>query len=991
MTRSKLLSAVSVFLLLWILIPANLPVYGEEFPSEQPETIEPDADWPTRSDGTTPSGAANDPYLIEDAADLLAFKSKRTDKNVGNNNYKGKYIVLTNDIDLNPGWDAGSMTAPGTVWSEFYEFSGVLDGKGHTISGLWFSGSAYVGFIRNGTDCTVRNLTVDNSVFISAGSVCGFVATLKGTSVLEGITLESGFTAKGNYSVGGLLGNAYTGTEHTVRNCTFKGTVICAGNYAGGLLGDTYNGTQFTLENCCSGGTVISGGSYAGGIVGNVSKSTTFLNCAFNGTVSAADFSGGLVGRNAALLSMEDCVSFGTVRSAANAAGILGLCKGKAVLTRCVSVSSLVSDLETTAEFLTEYRTSASYAEAEKTLRDCYALTESGIRYYDAGGTLSCSALSILYGGEAAAQFLCLAERSQLPDNAAFSADGSGYYGWTVHADTVMPQVVKDLLTEHTFAATYHEATCAESDHTDLVCTTCGYSYTEWGYEKADHTSEAGWIYDPYPTEDTGGKRYQVCDVCQAVYDVEYVPIEGAVYQVITDWGKDATTVYRISSAAELMSFAAKRVSYSNYQDARVILTADIDLNPGWDAASGLRPTNILTYLFEFDGIFDGQGHTISGLYIEGNPQNNMAYACFINKLSNATVRNVRIVNSCFATEGNYAGLFGTAQGNVTIENVFADVIVRSAKYAGGILTQINTSSTVTMKNVVFAGSVSSSSVAGGILGWDNGQTIQMTACAIYGNVTVTEDICGGLIGQVSGNVSLTGCYAGGSVGGGRTQNAAVCYANKPAALVLSDCYIDAALSSLSPVAGNTGSAYSIGYGGTASESFLFVNGPSGLEAVFDGWIVSNDGKYAVPEALFCYVNGHEMTYVVTPPTCFSRGFTTGTCSYCGIQSIVDYTEPVDHTPSEEWIIDSPATETRMGSKHLECAVCGEVLDQAIIPKLKTEETEPDKTEPVTDATTEVPEPGKGCASGISFPAFLVPVLLLGIGLLEYQRKKRIG
>ncbi len=991
MKKSKFIPAVSILLIIFLIIPVTVSVFAE---ADISEVIVADADWPKRSDGTMPAGTAGDPYLIEDAADLLAFNSKRTDSNVGNNNYKGKYIILTNDIDLNPGWDAKTLTAPANVWNVFYNFSGVLDGKGHTIKGIYSTGTTYVGFIRNGTDCTVKNIKIDNSAIIASGNVCGFIATLQGTSTLDGIVLESGSTVKGKSSVGGLVGNAYNGTEHTIINCKFNGNVICSENYAGGLIGDTYQGTQFTLKNCYCGGNIVAQGLYAGGIAGNISKSSTLINCAFGGSVTSSDFAGGLVGRNAALLNIEDCISYGNVNSSANASGILGLCAGKAVLDKCISVSTLSSENNSTAEFLTEYKTSDSYVEADKTLTDCYSLSEYGVHFYDGNGSVIPSKLNIIYSGEPTAEFTKLEAKDQLPENTAFSASDDGYYGWTVYEGTVMPATVKDLLTQHTFTSTYYNATCLDYDHTDYLCTTCGYSYTEWGYEKSEHVCEQGWTYDPAPTETVGGKRYKVCDVCHTVYDVEYVPIEGATYNIISDWGKDSTTLYKISSAAELMSFAAKRATYSNYKDARVILTADIDLNPGWDASSGLRPTNVLTYMFEFDGIFDGQGHTISGLYFEGNPQNNMTYACFINKLSNATVKNLKIANSHFSTQSNYAGLFGTVQGNVTIENVFADITVESAKYAGGILTQVNADSTVILKNVVFAGSVTASQFAGGILGWDNKQTVSMTNCANYGSVNVTADTCGGLIGQVSGNVTLVNCFASGSVTTGSSKNGVITYANNPQSLTLTDCYIDSALSSLSAVAGNSGSAYTIKYGEENAEQIRSVSDLAALNEQFSGWIISNDGKYSVPESLFCYVNGHDLDCVITPPTCFSLGFTTGTCRHCGNKYIMDYVDMIEHTPSDEWIIDSPATESRMGSKHLECAVCGEVLDQAIIPKLKSENENTEAvttTQEVSDTVTETPGKSKGCSSSLFRPAFILPLLAVTSAAVMYKRQKKLS
>ena len=980
MKKQRICCAVLAGLML-LLCLTPLSVLAETQP------LTPDPDWPTRTDGTRPTGDAQDPFLIEDAADLLAFRAKRTDKTVGANNYKGKVIAITADIDLNPGWNAAALSAPDVLWGEFYEFSGTLEGGGHTIRGLYHSGSVYVGFIRNGTDCIIRNLTVDNSAFLASGTVCGLVATLKGTSTLNGVGIGSGVTVKGKSSVGGLVGNAYTGSGHSLINCTSSGTVLATDSNAGGLFGDTYQGSDLLFENCLFHGTVQAGGSHAGGIIGNISKKTELRNCAADGSVTAADFAGGLIGRNAGAVTATDCLSCGTL-TADHAAGLLGLCRGKVTLTRCVSVAAGTSLY---AEFLTEQTASETDATAEKTLTDCYGLSQNGILWLVGSAVSPTENESILYDGAEAEQFVALTSRGELPKSPAFGPNETGYFGWTVHNGCVMPMVVRDLLTAHTFETVTHPATCLDYNSTDYHCTTCGYSYTEIGHEKSAHTDADDWIYDPAPTETAGGKRYRICDVCESLYDIEYVPVEGAVYEPTPDWGKDSTTLYTISSASDLMAFAAKRTAYASYRNARVILTADIDLNPGWDPSSGLRPTNVLTYLFEFCGILDGQGHTISGLYMEGNPQNNNAYACLISKLTDAVVCNLKITNSLFRTEANYAGLFGTAQGRVTLEDLYVDITVESAKYAGGILAQVSTDSAVTLNRAVFAGSVAAKQYAGGLIGWDAGQTVALTDCANYGTVQATDGICGGLIGQVSGSAALLRCFSAGSVSGSERVSGLVT-ANKPRHLTLSDCYADAALSEHPMIAGTFSTDPTYLYGSDPADALRTVTGSAEIPGLLHDWTVTQANGLAIPAALLCFADGHNYEFTVTPPTCASRGFTTGVCTTCGRSTVTDYTEPVEHTPSAEWIIDSPATETRMGSRHLTCSVCGDTLKQEIIPKLKPQETETPPTETGTEPT-EAPASGS-CKSRIdTFTIYLlIPLLWIGTARRKAaHRSKKIA
>ena len=119
--------------------------------------------------------------------------------------------------------------------------------------------------------------------------------------------------------------------------------------------------------------------------------------------------------------------------------------------------------------------------------------------------------------------------------------------------------------------------------------------------------------------------------------------------------------------------------------------------------------------------MFDGQGHTISGLYTIGN--NDVG---FIAKLSpKAVVKNLKVTNSyfrCKAASGNkgVGGLVGAGGG--TISNIYVDAIVtHDGAYAGGILGFMNQSGSIS--NCWFAGKVTvGNKFGGGIVGVSTNQ-----------------------------------------------------------------------------------------------------------------------------------------------------------------------------------------------------------------------------------------------------------------------------
>ena len=77
----------------------------------------------------------------------------------------------------------------------------------------------------------------------------------------------------------------------------------------------------------------------------------------------------------------------------------------------------------------------------------------------------------------------------------------------------------------------------------------------------------------------------------------------------------------------------------------------------------------------------------------------------------------------------------------------------------------------------------------------------------------------------------------------------------------------------------------------------------------------------------------HDYDITVTAPTCTELGYSTYTCKDCGETYRTDEVAALGHIPSD-WIIDTPATIENEGSKHIECTVCGAVLQTETIPQL---------------------------------------------------------
>ncbi len=257
-------------------------------------------------------------YEIDNAGKLYWFAQQ---VNGGNNAINGK---LTADIVINEGVltemaknspDPSGFRPWTPIGNGSNIYTGVFDGNGKTVSGLYFNDSAVdcVGlFSYVGTNGKVQNVGVIDSYIHGNEFLGGVVGNNSGT--VDNCYNEG--TVSGNNVVGGVVGfnnigtvdNCYneglvSGTKDcvggvvgfnnggTVENCYNEGTVSGI-NTVGGVVG--YN--DGTAENCYNEGSVRGTKQYVGGVVGYITNSSSVKNCYNTGSVSGSEYVGGVVG-----------------------------------------------------------------------------------------------------------------------------------------------------------------------------------------------------------------------------------------------------------------------------------------------------------------------------------------------------------------------------------------------------------------------------------------------------------------------------------------------------------------------------------------------------------------------------------------------------------------------------------------------------------------------------------------------------------------------
>ena len=209
---------------------------------------------------------------------------------------------------------------------------------------------------------------------------------------------------------------------------------------------------------------------------------------------------------------------------------------------------------------------------------------------------------------------------------------------------------------------------------------------------------------------------------------------------------------YKITSKDELKQLATMTNSGKiTSNSVTFVLGADIDLR-------GEEWTAIGEYVSEedtskqFRGTFDGNGHTVSGLYINKSEDNQGLFGC---TASDSTIKNVGVVNANVNGKSRAGALAWYAIGNIT--NCYAEGNVSGTNNVGGLVGRSNTAISNSYANVNVTGTYIH---AGGLVGIASSN---ITNSYATGSVQGYKGV-GGIVGNAQG--SITNCYATGNVSG---------------------------------------------------------------------------------------------------------------------------------------------------------------------------------------------------------------------------------
>jgi hypothetical protein len=224
---------------------------------------------------------------------------------------------------------------------------------------------------------------------------------------------------------------------------------------------------------------------------------------------------------------------------------------------------------------------------------------------------------------------------------------------------------------------------------------------------------------------------------------------------------------YVLSDAEDLYGFAVLVTKNNSFESKYVVLDRNITVNAntpstleGWQAylansSNALKEWTPIGNGDSFSGTFNGQGHTISGLYALGISE----VGLFGQTSDKATIKNLKLKNSYFSGKDQIGSIVGYAAG--IFENIYSnavlvaeDTVTNGGRQCGGIIGRQNYTTTIT--KCWFAGTIDGDTYLGGIVGDINSKSSTLRNCLFSGKINSDKsnnDLrIGGLAGQFNGS-----------------------------------------------------------------------------------------------------------------------------------------------------------------------------------------------------------------------------------------------
>lgn len=727
-------------------------------------------------------GKVGNPYIITKAEELKWF---RDEVDRGRNNICAKIADNVEVIDMSTVCHAEdkSQNLIEKSWVPIGDsnnkYQGTFDGNNKTITNLYINASQnYMGLFGCTNEGTIKNLTFEYANVTKTNNYAGvLVGMAYGGSTLQNIKISNTCQIKGGKYTGGIAGSLVGNAYNCVNYATVQGI-----KFIGGLCGRySISRTGNSMTACANYGNVTASSPDVGGLVGYF-DSGTIQDCANYGGVKGTDRVAGMVG-SVTNGKIQNVFSYGNI-SVTNKTQNVGMFFGYSNSGATEGMVAYYSGAKLTVNG--QEQTVKAFGNGTPSEDNATGFTETQLKSGFVAYQLQQNASSKAKWGQNLAN-----------DGDIYPVIGSEYQ---VYADNLTlncktNEVVRGSFTNNptSSAIKYQHGTIIHHVATDATCTEAAtkeywqcqdclktYSDSQLTKELTDVTDAEHPALGRHDNNEDG-----YCKRCQHYVAVKPSEDNG-VYLIAKPchlaWFRDYVNGTIVDEGG---------VAGTTHPSASAMLTADIDLKNYCHAAEDGK--ELLSWIpigyvnNSWKGNMDGQGHTISHLYIKTSQK----YVGLFGYTDGATIQdlifdNAKVENDTYYTgilagsaygyspshikgikttknctvigQENTGGIIGLAK--INLENCENHSSVKGTKSVGGIA---GSSTYKNIKRCTNYGTVeNNTSYIGGIIGYAYGTSIE--DCANYGKITSTGRCAGGIAGTTMANSSIQNVFSYGDV-----------------------------------------------------------------------------------------------------------------------------------------------------------------------------------------------------------------------------------
>ena len=728
------------------------------------------------------NGEVDSPYIITTAEELKWF---RDEVNRGRKNICAKIADNVEVIDMSTVCHAAdkSQNLEEVSWEPIgnttNKYMGTFDGNNKTITNLYINANQkYSGLFGYTYISTIKNLTFVNANVTNTNSFTGILVGYGYGGTYQNIMTSISCEVYGDDGTGGIAGKLAGNAYNCVNYATVQGK-----EQVGGLF-SSYDSSK-SITACANYGKVTASSLWVGGLVGYF-NSGTIQDCANYGDVKGSNRVGGMAGFVSSG-KIQNVFSYGNV-SATNSTQYIGMAFGTGSGTT-EGMVAYYSGAKLTANG--QEKDVKAFGSGTPSEDNATGFTEAQLKSGVVAYLLQQNASSESKWGQNLANDgdiypVIGSEHTVYADNSLVNCKtNEKISGSFTNNPTSSAIRYKHGTTIHHAAA---NATCTEAATKEYwQCQDCQriYSDSQLTVELTDVTDAK------HPALGHNYNEDGYCTRCK-----HYVAVkpsqENGVYLIAKPyhlaWFRDYVngTIVDEGEAAG-----------TTHSSASAMLTADINLKNYCHAAEDgkelLSWIPIGNYDNRWKGNMNGQGHTISNLYIK-TAQNYVGLfgyteratiqdlifdyakvenvnttntktdytgilAGYADGVSPSYIRGIKTTNNCTVIgQEHTGGIVGGAR--INLENCENHSSVKGTGSVGGIA---GSSSGIIIKRCTNYGTVeNNNSYIGGIIGYAWYTSIE--DCANYGKITSTGWKAGGIAGQTFGNSRIQNVFSYGDV-----------------------------------------------------------------------------------------------------------------------------------------------------------------------------------------------------------------------------------